>query len=380
MAQTESAVQCWKEHTCARCGTPYRYLFRRRVPGPRATPEGIRLLARDDAVAATGNDCDLVPCPECGTYQPEMIGRSVEGITGLLFAAQSLLLTALLVAGLSGHYRWLSLGLVGAGLVLLILNLVLLLHNPNDEPEANKALARRLADEGRLQWESAGRDVSAEAPIRLPGWRYGGAAAALAALALFAAPDLARTRLAFPTNESVRPAVVAPGDVVEIPLPRKVESINGHWKARAEARLSNARDLGLPADAVKVIKREETWGKFDIRIIASNQYMELPSGTNLRVSSAPWVRARLPDDPSCGGKALGVRLDVELVYRQTRAGKHMIVVENVGHEAEITVAPAAPLAAYRAGWWGAGDGGVLLLTAFSAAHQPPGRHRVWSWM
>jgi hypothetical protein len=71
-----------REVTCANCGTEYAYALSRTESGTGTSPYGLdddgakhRALKTASSKLDNSLDCafELVPCPQCGDYQPEMV-------------------------------------------------------------------------------------------------------------------------------------------------------------------------------------------------------------------------------------------------------------------------------------------------------------------
>src|SRR5689334_13440122 len=79
MAKTYTStiqIDCWKEHTCAACGSVYSYHFKRTARGQAGNADKATQNARANATKIMERDVDLQPCPGCGLYQPDMIGQT----------------------------------------------------------------------------------------------------------------------------------------------------------------------------------------------------------------------------------------------------------------------------------------------------------------
>ena len=65
---------CWKQHSCVGCGGVFRYLMRRVLGGRGASRASAARAAARAASRAKRSQVDLQPCPQCGLYQPDMVG------------------------------------------------------------------------------------------------------------------------------------------------------------------------------------------------------------------------------------------------------------------------------------------------------------------
>lgn len=68
-------VRAWKEHTCIGCGSRYRYPMAWRQHGLAGSPEAAVAAAREAAVQNLRKNTQMLPCPLCGRYQPEMVEK-----------------------------------------------------------------------------------------------------------------------------------------------------------------------------------------------------------------------------------------------------------------------------------------------------------------
>ncbi|HEV8378880.1 MAG TPA: hypothetical protein VGP99_08515, partial [Tepidisphaeraceae bacterium] len=72
---------------CVRCGGEYVYIMERKVTGGGfsflfvdndGAAKRAEAAARQNLERKLNDDCDLVACPDCGHYQPQMI-RKIRG-------------------------------------------------------------------------------------------------------------------------------------------------------------------------------------------------------------------------------------------------------------------------------------------------------------
>src|SRR4051794_27489036 len=131
--------------TCQPCGHSFAYRLARAASG------GTQARARERVRRALQAECDPVPCPACGAYQPDVV-RRLRGehlgwmrAAGLAVSAVGAFACAL--GFVLGWTAWPAiLSVVGAGLGLVLLRVVLARRfDPNDPAgaEARKAAGKR---------------------------------------------------------------------------------------------------------------------------------------------------------------------------------------------------------------------------------------------
>lgn len=93
-------VKCWKEHACCYCGAAYRYLLKKKQSGYGATQPDAVGAARATAVRSLRSAVEMMPCPSCGHYQPDMIGgRRLVRHSVVLFATLAVFVSLFLLRG-----------------------------------------------------------------------------------------------------------------------------------------------------------------------------------------------------------------------------------------------------------------------------------------
>jgi hypothetical protein len=165
---------------CIRCRHVYTYVTERSEPGgafSRFSNDDAQAVARATATAqlalqlALEKSCDPVPCPECGTYQPNMVphvkyqyrkGLRAAG-TRVLLAAGGWFVLIVLAANWLDDWKWIVLAaavVIGLGLFVVRWCLVWRL-DPNSQPdvERRKEIGRQRVA-AAAEWISvAGLDV-----------------------------------------------------------------------------------------------------------------------------------------------------------------------------------------------------------------------------
>lgn len=157
VAAVQGAV--WKFVSCAHCQQRYAYLLELEATGEDHDPlfmdgagsaERARAKAEQNLVQKSRNVVLPIPCPNCGSYQDDMLRQLKEEvsinslqITGFVIAALSLVPLAVGIP-----YIWiLTIALAVAGVALLAYGYVVALRfDPKaGDPEPRKALGQRHA-------------------------------------------------------------------------------------------------------------------------------------------------------------------------------------------------------------------------------------------
>lgn len=162
--QARVELEYWKEHTCNHCGTPYRYLRQRKDTAKGPTPEAAQHSLENHLVKVLRQESDMVPCPHCGRYPPEMIGEKRQTYFTRLYLAEAVGFSALLLTSLVLHQFLISLILTVLGAGFALLTARQLISRPNRDLEGNKQRARELQEKGRLTWTPARIRYPSEEP------------------------------------------------------------------------------------------------------------------------------------------------------------------------------------------------------------------------
>jgi hypothetical protein len=136
-----------------------------------------------------------------------------------------------------------------------------------------------------------------------------------------------------------------------------IQSVGGRWRGRPSVQVLNAAEVGGPP-ALAAEGRDDDWGD-SLRVKPSQKHL------------SPRLEARLhiPADPALGGKALRVRVAMDVAYPSasgegfkewsTGASTFANRTAAVQQEYTIRLADAGVLRAYRKAWWAGGGLGVL---------------------
>jgi hypothetical protein len=206
------SATCWKQHRCLACRTVFRYLFNRRVVCRDRVPEVARQRARILLGRRLEEECDLVPCPNCGFVQPEMSGlrraRAHRWVTRLGVFVLAFLPTC----------RWSLIESCSClALVTVLLNLLVAVWDPNLIPALNRWRSLRLRRLGRLMLMQRG-SVESRRPRR--SWRGALGALVVCALgwAILSNALWVSALLRWPVNVLCSPPVVGPGDQTRLSM------------------------------------------------------------------------------------------------------------------------------------------------------------------
>jgi hypothetical protein len=151
-----------KEVTCVKCRTCYCYAMKRTEFGTGTSVYGIDTQGAVDSAAnraaqklqtALNDSFELVPCPNCGDYQPDMVTflRNAQ-LKWLLIPAWICILGALVAFPFTVRHN--NTSYFGANAIALLVGIGLILfrkyvgsrHDPNTgDPESRKQLGRSKA-------------------------------------------------------------------------------------------------------------------------------------------------------------------------------------------------------------------------------------------
>jgi len=161
-----------KQETCQQCQAEYVYVIERSATGQATTVYGIdaegtrnrsQTRAQEKLERYLADDFDIVPCPSCGTYQPQMvaslqrshhIGMFLLGALLLLLAFIALVIAGVLMLMSNPPYGSGIWAVIGSAVVMVIVGVGLILtrnalaakFDPNaGDPEERKTFAQSRA-------------------------------------------------------------------------------------------------------------------------------------------------------------------------------------------------------------------------------------------
>jgi hypothetical protein len=348
MARYESKlkVSCWKERTCCSCGRQYKYFFSQWRLGHGRSPDDADVDAVEKYVAALDKETDLSPCPNCGRYQPEMIGSLRFRWHGLLMLATALWIVPLLIASLGMMPRWLAMVLTAnLAIALLLVHALIQSIYPNHGTQANKTRAASLMKQDRVRLLPEASDKTEAVPPAAP--RTGGVfwlmlLVALGSLILLPTCEVVRRWNAWPVNPGWVPEVVGPGDGTWIYTKKTIHSLQGHWTGSAAATLEPLDQKGKSIP-VQAATRDDNWGNF----------ISFKPGEEAKRSTV-WVSIRVPDDARLEGKECRVLVAMTIAYPEIdplRKDQFLIKEEFVQHTEVVQLAPRGAGSTFLFAWY-----------------------------
>lgn len=335
-------VRCWKEHTCAGCGTPYSYEFVRKISGTGPTADKASVNARAAVDRALRDDCDPQPCPTCGLYQPDMIAKRRAKVAKLTFWLALIALGVVLILRATDVLQA-NVATWAAVAVCLVAASALAkadFENPNANPEMNRQRAAERVTSGAIRTQPK----PAQAPpdeLAKPGRSsIGWLAVALLPAAVVAAalPEVMRSSHTWPLNDACYPPVVGPGDHTRVYMPEKISSIKGYWRGRPYVTVipTGGMPINVPAKA-----NQNDWGSS-----ISAKSSEKDS------SSSPWVEIDLPPNDSLAGKQVACEIQMQVQYPHAfGSSSFQTETTHMRHNVSLAMAPAGAGAQYNHAWW-----------------------------
>lgn len=155
----EARGEVWKLVSCMHCREPYAYILSLEATGEahdllfldgEGSKEEARTKAEENLREKGGNYVLPVPCPNCGSYQDEMVRqlKAEAGINRLQVAGGVITLLAFIPLAFGIPTAWVLTPIVAlAGLIVLACGYVVAFrYDPNaGDPEARKAIGRQHA-------------------------------------------------------------------------------------------------------------------------------------------------------------------------------------------------------------------------------------------
>lgn len=287
-----ASIECWKQHTCASCGTVYRYRMRREA----ATDE--------EALALVKSESDRRPCPQCGLLQPEMYASSKLAWDGVVAALAVLTLLVVVMLGYSGTWEpetAAKIGVVIAGVAFLA-HLGGMFINPN-------------RDRGRNQAESANAVIVGGMQVIQPGTEDKPAPRACSIGHIVALLAIAGGGAAFAYTSRELDAIElppggkhAPGGVVRVFLAETVPTVDGLWNGVSQVTVRNAKELGIEPKLNSGCAQYR-WGESIRTSSTSNRDAKL------------YVDVYIPDKPELDGKTLELDIALSITFPfRTKSG------------------------------------------------------------
>ena len=348
--------RCWKQHECVGCGTRYRYRFERKKEATASSEAAASKAVREQVDKALELEVDPHPCPRCAVYQPEMVALLHGKPYGCLFA---LGLVAPIVLGIVGAAGGMSLGAAawssaGAAVLALWSHLSSQKLRPNGDLDANVTTAEgavagdvvRMDEPGKTAEPSVVPDV--EGPLLVQRLLFRAVVVAVAAIPL---GEALRLGSGWPSNPGFRPPVAGPGDRTLVQVPHEIQSLKGHWRGKATARVTNAAEIGAP-ETLDAESKQDSWaGTIHAKSSEKN------------TSNTLWAYVRIPDNADLAGKRLELRVEVVAEFPVVNDRKYDIQQSKGELTTALVLAPPGAGTAYSLASWAGllGGGGFFLI-------------------
>ncbi len=367
-------VKCWKEHACCYCGAAYRYLLTKRQTGRGASQTDAVSAARTGAVRALRGRVEMMPCPACGHFQPDMIGSRRWWRHGIVFLAITALFFLMYVAGMTYTLSSpVTLWLLFFGAAAAWISYTWIgFRNPNSRIRANKALAERLVTQKRLQLVTAEaeRDERPRPVVIETGAGFWGVFFLFvgATVALMPGAEVLRMGNGWPWNPQWHPQIVGPGDKAWIWVTPKepIASLRGEWRATGSAKVVN------PDDKKAEKKEDKKDAKSEWRVTSRTGAWGDLSGVRNSAQPILWARVHVPNQRQLTNKRLQLEVTLKVATPDLGGHKGEDRVTEKQHEITVPVelSLARPFAGYLYGffWSVAMLGGGLMFLLAGAYH------------
>lgn len=350
-------VSCWKQHQCSACSSLYRYQFERSLEGSGRTAEAAQEALAKTVQKSLETEVDFQPCPQCGTYQPDMTAQRQRSRLVWIWGATPTVGFIMICLGYFGGVRpdqmlW-AVTIFGALMAAAIYFLES--RNPNADLRANLLTAQKAITAGKLALDES---KSGYEPGRAPtglGMSVPFMAMLGIGVALLPAAELFRGLRGWPSNPELHFPVVGPGDSARLDMLGKVQSVKGLWAADASVQVLNPN--ALPPGAARqftVSSLKQTWGG-SISVKSSQK----------NSGSTPFADLKVPTEASLAGKSVDLLVKLKTTYPKMMVSGSSFMTENTPFERKVTVKLADPGAGstYKSLWVSLLSIGVLLITA-----------------
>lgn len=157
-------IRFWRSHTCAACGGQFAYLMQRKIVGSGLSPEKASKKGQAKAEKAFAKEVDVLPCPSCGLYQPDMIAKRRTNRHTWIFVLAAVAFLGLLILKLTDTLRDDRVLTVAMATVALagIAGFFADLRNFNRDLESNRLLADRQIAAGTMRHLTSGTPLLPE--------------------------------------------------------------------------------------------------------------------------------------------------------------------------------------------------------------------------
>lgn len=295
-------VRCLKRHTCTGCGCVYRVRREITVEEKARSEETAAKAATKRIHRQLTTEPNDVACPDCGQFQPDLVGHLQANAHGLVTLVS---VAAALAIAIGANLFGLSNGrtgtlLAGVAVLAAAAHIVLGNRNPNAHPADNRVRSRKMEDDGDLDVTRGGDREQIRPPVG-PFTRLHilGVFGVLLAIGGLLVPAVARER---PTeaNEAIH---AAPGESLELEFPDTVEVVNGLWRGTPKVTVTNPQDFGNRPPEIVAISNDATWPA-TVKIDAGRD----------RIRPRLWAKIAIPNEDRLAGKTLELKVDLEVAY------------------------------------------------------------------
>jgi hypothetical protein len=352
-------LRCWKQHTCVSCECVYTYVLDRKVSATAGSQAGAQANLQKNFTRAQREECDMQPCPNCGQYQPDMIGSRLAR-KRKIFAGLAIIMPILILI-LRATYAVQANTLTWVAFIYCIgyflLEFFVGAGNPNSNREANRDLAANRIAAGALHTQPMTTTPDPNSPALPVPTRSLGHIVAMGLLAgmilLSVCPELIRGINRWPLNAECYPPVVGPGDTTRVYLADSISSIKGYWRGVPQVACKPV-DGGQPVK-IQATTNQNDWGS----------QIEAKSDEE-RNSSHPWVELQFPNDSDLTGKKVTCHIDLDVEYPEMHGASNFVVQQaTFGRDVDIEMGPSAAGSSYNSIWWSSTV--ISLLGVFVAA-------------
>ncbi len=295
-------VRCLKRHTCTGCGCVYRVRREITVEEKARSEETAAKAATKRIHRQLTTEPNDVACPDCGQFQPDLVGYHQANAHGLVTLVS---VAAALALAIGANLFGLSNGrtgtlLAGVAVLAAAAHIVLGNRNPNAHPADNRVRSRKMEDDGDLDVTRGGDREQIRPPVG-PFTRLHilGVCGVLLAIGGLLVPAVARERPA-EANEAIR---AAPGETLELEFPDTVEVVNGLWRGTPKVTVTNPQDFGNQPPEIVAISNDATWPA-TVKIDAGRD----------RIRPRLWAKIAIPNEDRLAGKTLELKVDLEVAY------------------------------------------------------------------
>lgn len=347
-----NTITLWKQHQCAACASHYRYLFTRSLTGQGATAEKAQEALTKTIQKSLESDVDFQPCPNCGTYQPDMTAQRERSRLFWHFLLTPVIGAILIIIGAVGGAPPQTMLWVTTAFAALMAAWLYLLEarNPNADLRANQNTAQKAINAGKLVLDQAQAGFE---PGRTTHRGISPAVLGTLALAVVIMPcaELVRGLGGWPVNPDLHFPVMGPGDTSRLQMPETINSVKGIWNGDASVQVANPKDLPAGDQRFTASTNKGSWGG-TIRVKSSEK--------NSR--STPYVDITAPANPALAGKTVELKTKVVVTYPKMLGSGYSDSRSTFERSVSVKLAPPGAGATYKTMWGVTLSAGILLIT------------------